>query len=105
VWPRITPKRANGSKRRLRPVIITPRSTWVLYEHGLGVAQDYDKAREWYQKAADAGNTDAMYILGVLYEYGYGVAQDYDKAREWYQKAADAGNNDAKQALAHLRQK
>jgi uncharacterized protein len=32
----------------------------VLYESGQGVAQDYAKAREWYQKAADVGNTDAM---------------------------------------------
>ena len=56
------------------------------------MARDYGKAREWYQMAADAGNTDAMYNLGVLYANGYGVAQDYDKARQWYQKAADAGN-------------
>jgi len=35
-------------------------------------------------KAAAAGNTDAMYNLGVLYRDGKGVAQDYDKAREWY---------------------
>jgi TPR repeat protein len=31
---------------------------------GKGVAQDYGKAREWYQKAADAGNTVAMTNLG-----------------------------------------
>ena len=24
----------------------------VLYENGYGMAQDYAKAREWYQKAA-----------------------------------------------------
>jgi uncharacterized protein len=77
----------------------------LLYENGWGVAHDYGKAREWYQKAADAGNPVAMRNLGVLYEYGKGVAQDYGKAREWYQTAVDAGNNDAKQALAHLRQK
>ena len=31
-----------------------------LYENGRGVAQDYGKACEWYQKAADAGNAYAM---------------------------------------------
>jgi TPR repeat protein len=76
-----------------------------LYEYSRGVAQDYDKAREWYQKAADAGNAEAMYYLGGLYEYGKGFAQDYDKAREWYQKAANGGNRDAKKALVRLRQK
>ena len=61
----------------------------LSYRDGLGVAQDYAKAREWYEKAADKGNTDAMFDLGVLYENGQGVAQDYAKAREWYEKAAD----------------
>jgi len=66
------------------------------------VAQDYDMARQWYQKAANAGNTDAMYNLGLLYRDGQGVAQDYDKACEWFQKAADAGDADAKEALLRL---
>ena len=32
----------------------------VLYDNGRGVAQDYAKAREWYEKAADKGDADAM---------------------------------------------
>ena len=31
----------------------------TLYDDGQGVAQDYAKAREWYQKAADRGDADA----------------------------------------------
>jgi TPR repeat protein len=31
-----------------------------LYYYGHGVTRDYGKAREWYQKAADGGNTNAM---------------------------------------------
>ena len=46
----------------------------VLYMNGLGVAQNYDKAREWYQKAADASFAAAMNNLGVLYMNGLGVA-------------------------------
>ena len=49
---------------------------------------------EWYQKAADNGNTDGMVKIGNLYYYGYGVSQDYRKAMEWYQKAVDNGNTD-----------
>ena len=67
----------------------------VLYANGQGVAQDYAKAREWYQKAVDKGSADAMYKLGNLYDDGQGVAQDYAKAREWYQKAADKGSAEA----------
>ena len=58
-----------------------------LYAHNLGVAQDYGKAREWYQKAADAGNPAAMNFLGALYAHGQGVGQDYGKALEWFQKS------------------
>jgi TPR repeat protein/serine/threonine protein kinase len=54
------------------------------------------------QKAAAAGNINAMNNLGVLYQNGQGVAQSYDKAREWFQKAADAGNPDAMNNLAEL---
>ena len=67
----------------------------LLYDNGLGVAQDYAKAREWYEKAADKGDANAMASLGLLYHNGQGVAQDYAKAREWYEKAADKGDADA----------
>jgi hypothetical protein len=74
----------------------------VIYDKGQGVAQDYGKAREWYQKAADAGNTNAMVNLGWLYENGKGGAQDYGKALEWYQKAAVAGDANAMKNLGVL---
>ena|ERR1700683_5355769 len=61
------------------------------YDLGEGVSQDYVKAREFYQKGADAGNAQAMNNLGALYEEGQGVSQDYAMAREWYEKAANAG--------------
>jgi TPR repeat protein len=38
----------------------------VLYELCKGVAPNYEKAREWYQKAADASNSDAKQALGDL---------------------------------------
>jgi hypothetical protein len=38
----------------------------LRYENGQGVAKDYGKARKWYQKAADAGDTRAK---GSLLEF------------------------------------
>src|SRR5262249_14744528 len=61
----------------------------VLHYNGQGVPQDYAKAREWFEKAADEGDTTAMNNIGVLYEHGQGVPQDYAKAREWSENAAD----------------
>ena len=72
------------------------------YHLGLGVAQDYAKAREWYGKAAANGNAIAMNNLGLLYAHAQGVAQDYAKAREWYEKAAANGNAIAMNNLGTL---
>ena len=54
--------------------------------------KDFKKAFELYQKAAEAGDSDAMYSLGQMYRYGEGFKQSYAKAKEWYQKSAEAGN-------------
>jgi TPR repeat protein len=67
-----------------------------LCHSGLGVVQDYAKAREWYEKAAAKDQAQAMTNLGVLYRNGEGVPQDYAKARWWYEKAAAKGDEDAK---------
>jgi uncharacterized protein len=76
----------------------------LLYVRGLGVAQDYAKARELFEKAADKGDATAMANLGLIYRSGLGVAQDSSKAREWYQKAADKGNAAANASPEKLRQ-
>ena len=57
-----------------------------------GVEQDYTKALEWYEKAAEQGNYGAMAQIGVLYANGNGVEQDYVKAAEWCEKAAELGD-------------
>jgi TPR repeat protein len=76
-----------------------------LYQNGQGVAQDYAKAREWYEKAAAKGDANAMFSLGGLYESGAGVAQDYAKARGWYEKGADEGGAEAMTNLGVLYEK
>ena len=60
------------------------------YRSGSGVKKDKLKAAEWYEKAASAGDTDAMLMLGKMYERGE-VGKDLDKARYWYKLALDGG--------------
>ena len=74
----------------------------IREDQGRGVAQDYAQARQWYQKAAEAGNADAMVNLGFLYEKGWGVTQDYAQARWLLQQAAEAGIGDAMVNLGRL---
>jgi TPR repeat protein len=75
---------------------------WV-YLTGFGVEQDYVKARELFEKAADKGKpATAMTNLGWLYQLGQGVEQDYAKAREWFEKAADKGDTNGMSSLGLL---
>src|SRR5262245_37926160 len=59
-----------------------------LSERGMGLAQNYQTARGWYQKAADLGDADAMGNLGALFESGQGGPQSLETASAWYIKGA-----------------
>jgi TPR repeat protein len=72
------------------------------YKDGLIVAQDYTKAREWYEKAAAKGDGKASFWIGYFYHKGLGAAQDLAKAREWYEKAAVKGDPIAMNNLGHF---
>lgn len=61
------------------------------YYYGNGVVQSYEKAIEWYEKAANQGFEEAQCTLGYMYSNGKGVKQNYYKAVEWYRKAANKG--------------
>ena len=73
-----------------------------VYYNGRGVEQDYAKALEWYEKAADLGNSSAMNQIGNLYGHGLGVELDYAQALEWLEKSADLGNSDAMNNIAYM---
>ena len=66
------------------------------FSNGQGVTQD---SIQWYQKAAEQGNTEALLRLAYLYYSGQGVTKDYTQAFQWWQKAATQGNADAQHNL------
>lgn len=74
----------------------------MCYYRGEGTEQDYKKAAEWFQTAAEKGNHDAQFILGCQYEEGNGVEQNYESAVYWYKKSAEQENEKAKEALRRL---
>lgn len=65
---------------------------------------DFESAYELLSAPVEAGNSQAMYLMGWLYQNARGVEQDYQKALEWYQKAADAGVYTAEKNIDYLRQ-
>lgn len=61
-------------------------------------------ARDWYEKAAQHGDRDALYYLGYMAEKGLGMSKDLALAAEHYQRASDKGDMKATLALARLYQ-
>lgn len=53
--------------------------------------------------AAEQGQVQAQYELGVLYEFGFGSPDHKIEAYVWYSRAAAAGNREAAARLERLR--
>ena len=86
------------------------RCVGKLYEDGLAVEKDNEKAFYWYGKAkehylelAEKGDADAQYYLGVIYENGEGVEQNYQEAIKWYEMALKKGHESSKIVLKELK--
>lgn len=48
-----------------------------------GLNQDMKKAVYWLQKAADRGDGEAQFMLGMIYSQGSGITQDLVQAHMW----------------------
>jgi TPR repeat protein len=60
------------------------------------------EAVAFYRQAADRGDAEAAYQLGVLYDRGQGVRPDAAQRNAWWQKAADLNYAPALLALAEM---
>jgi TPR repeat protein len=66
------------------------------------VPRDDRESAHWFKLAADQGQTEAEYNLGVLRANGQGVSRDDAEAVRWYRLAAERGHRDAQFNLAVL---
>lgn len=74
-----------------------------LYEKGIGVTQDMDKALSLYMRSADLGFADAINDLGFFYYQGAsGVPRDPAKGIALFLKAADLKHPQAMYNVASL---
>lgn len=60
---------------------------------------DFSVAFGWLKRAADAGNADAQYMLGILYMQGRGTEQSVPQAISSFRRAAEQGHADAQYVL------
>lgn len=58
-----------------------------MLKHGQGVEKDSEKAESYLREAADAGNSQAQYMIGENYYSGNNEERDYEKAVIYYEKA------------------
>jgi TPR repeat protein len=61
-----------------------------------------DDSFNWFQKAAELGNSIAMTKLGFIYAEGINHEVNYDSAYYWYSKSASLGSNDGLFGIANL---
>ncbi len=64
---------------------------WTIPD-GSPCPKDDRKAFEWMTKAAEAGSTHAMFVLGGLYFEGRGTAKDIKAGINWFERSAKLGN-------------
>ena len=62
-----------------------------IYEGGVGVPADYERAFDWYAQAAQQQHARAQSRLATLYLTGRGVEQDNTDAFDWYLRSAENG--------------
>jgi TPR repeat protein len=72
------------------------------YSRGRGVKKDELLAQSWYFRAAEKGEPEAEYQVGMMHIKGKGVAKNPFTARGWLEKAAARGHEAARLELAKL---
>ncbi|KAG5960010.1 hypothetical protein E4U58_004794 [Claviceps cyperi] len=62
------------------------------FRHGWGIERDAFAARQYYETAANLGDTDAMNDAAWCFEHGFGGKKDKFTAARYYRLAEAAGN-------------
>ena len=66
------------------------------------VNRDYETALKLFRLAADQGDANGPFMLGVMYATGQGIPQNYAEAVKWYRLATDQGSADAQYNLGGM---
>ncbi len=68
------------------------------------VPPDLERARSWYEKAAEAGHAWAQFALGNIHDLAEGTPRNHLAARKWYLAAAQQHVAEAQMHLARMLQ-
>lgn len=73
-----------------------------IYEKGIGIEQNYEKAYYYYTLAAETKYIKAMIKLGDWYKSGIFLSRNIDLAIKWYKKAAKEDDIEAIEKLIEI---
>lgn len=73
-----------------------------IYEKGIGIEQNYEKAYYYYTLAAETKYIKAMIKLGDWYKIGIFLNRNIDLAIKWYEKAAKEDDIEAIEKLIDI---
>lgn len=76
-------------------------NTAYRYYYGDGVAKDYLKALEYFEKAYDYGSGDAANMIGTMHKEGHGVSVNNENEFIWMKRAAELGSVSGQVNLAN----
>lgn len=74
-----------------------------MYATGRGVPQNFERAVDWYRRAAEQGDPTAQYLLGLMYDKGQGVQRDWVLAHKWLILAAAKATGRQREYYARIR--
>ena len=69
-----------------------------MYLRGEGCEKDLNKAKAWFEAAAEQEDADTQYNLGLMFDQ----SGDVTKAKKWYKRATDKDHEKARNNLDAL---
>jgi TPR repeat protein len=93
-------KGGNMDHRKITVIMLIVFS--VMYNDSQGVTQNSQQDIERYGQAAEQGDVEAQYKLGMMYRDGKGVVQNCNQALEWLTKSAEQGHAKAQYSLGEM---
>jgi hypothetical protein len=74
-----------------------PDAADILLQNGIDIKEHRNLEEDfaYWKQAAEEGDADGLYYMGVYYGTGDVVSQDYSKSVDYFEQAADKGHLDA----------
>ena len=93
----------DGTARRLLGSTMMVATALLLFVSGCASTQESDAATvKVMREAAEQGDMEAQFNLGLMYDNGQGVAENDVEAVRWYRKSAEQGDANAQNNLGGM---